>query len=206
VLPNLGTGPVALAAAVVGWDFIYYWNHRFMHEARYMRAIPVVHHSSEHHNLSTALRRPVADAMGTFVLYGLLGIRPEMILQAHAINLPFQYWIHTDTVRTIGPFEGVLNTPSHHRVHHGSILISWDRLFGTFEREKEPAVYGLTKNIDTFNPARVITHEYADMLRDVADSSTWRDRLSFVVRGPGWAYARHAERAVAEPQAPDEAA
>ena len=211
VLPDLGSGPVALAAAVVGWDFIYYWNHRFMHEARYMWAIHVVHHSSEHYNLSTALRQPVADALGTFVPYGLLcllGIRPELILQARAINLLYQYWIHTDAVRTIGPFEEVLNTPSHHRVHHGSnrqyldrnhgsILISWDRLFGTFEREREPVVYGLTKNINTYNPARVVTHEYADMLRDVADSSTWRDRLSFVVRGPGWAYARHAERAAA---------
>jgi len=211
VLPDLGSGPVALAAAVVGWDFIYYWNHRFMHEARYMWAIHVVHHSSEHYNLSTALRQPVADALGTFVPYGLLcllGIRPELILQARAINLLYQYWIHTDAVRTIGPFEEVLNTPSHHRVHHGSnrqyldrnhgsILISWDRLFGTFEREREPVVYGLTKNINTYNPARVVTHEYADMLRDVADSSTWKDRLSFVVRGPGWAYARHAERAAA---------
>jgi len=212
VLPDLGSGPVALAAAVVGWDFIYYWNHRFMHEARYMWAIHVVHHSSEHYNLSTALRQPVADALGTFVPYGLLcllGIRPELILQARAINLLYQYWIHTDAVRTIGPFEEVLNTPSHHRVHHGSnrqyldrnhgsILISWDRLFGTFEREREPVVYGLTKNINTYDPTRVVTHEYADMLRDVAESTTWKDRLSFVVRGPGWAYARHAERAAAE--------
>lgn len=217
VLPDLGSGPVALGAAIVGWDFIYYWNHRFMHEARYMWAIHVVHHSSEHYNLSTALRQPVADAFGTFVPYGLLsllGIRPELILQARAINLLYQYWIHTDTIRTIGPFEEVLNTPAHHRAHHGSnrqyldrnhgsILIIWDRLFGTFERERDPVVYGLTKNIDTFNPGRVVTHEYADMLRDVADSSTWRDRLSFVLRGPGWAYARHADQAAAAEPEPD---
>jgi len=209
VLPDLGTGPVALAAATVGWDFIYYWNHRFMHEARYMWAVHVVHHSSERYNLSTALRQPVADALGTFVPYGLLsllGVRPQMIVQARAINLLYQYWIHTDTIASLGPAEEVLNTPSHHRVHHGSnpqyldrnhgsILISWDRLFGTFEREDEPVVYGLTKNIDTFNPLRVISNEHVDMLRDVADATTWADRLSFVVRGPGWAYARHAERA-----------
>lgn len=212
VLPDLGTGPVAWVVAMVGWDFIYYWNHRFMHEARYMWAIHVVHHSSERYNLSTALRQPVADAFGTFVPDGtlaLLGVRPELIVQARAINLLYQYWIHTDTIRTLGPLEEVLNTPSHHRAHHGSnrqyldrnhggILISWDRLFGTFEREREPVVYGLTRNIDTFNPLKVATHEHADMLRDVAASTTWRDRLSFVVRGPGWAYARHAEQATAD--------
>ncbi|MCU0268975.1 MAG: sterol desaturase family protein [Acidimicrobiales bacterium] len=208
ILPDLGSGPAALAAAVLGWDFIYYWNHRFMHEARYMWAIHVVHHSSEHYNLSTALRQPVADALGTFVPYSLLallGIRPTLIAQARGINLLYQYWIHTDAIRSLGPAEEVLNTPSHHRVHHGSnrqyldrnhgsILISWDRLFGTFEREDEPVVYGLTKNIETFNPVRVASHEHADMLRDVARSRTWRDRISFVVRGPGWAYRRQAER------------
>jgi len=207
LLPDLGNGPLALAAAVAGWDFIYYWNHRFMHEARYMWAIHVVHHSSEHYNLSTALRQPVLDVLGTFVPYGLLclfGIRPEMVLQARAINLIYQYWIHTDAIRTIGPLEEVLNTPSHHRVHHGtnrqyldrnhgSILIFWDKVFGTFEPEDEEVVYGLTKNIDTFNPLRVATHEHLDILHDVAASDNWHDRISYVVRGPGWAYAKHAE-------------
>jgi sterol desaturase/sphingolipid hydroxylase (fatty acid hydroxylase superfamily) len=203
---DLGTGPAAVAAAILGWDFIYYWNHRFMHESRYMWAVHVVHHSSERYNLSTALRQPVADALGTFVPYGLLcmlGVQPDLVAQARGINLLYQYWIHTDTIRDIGPFENVLNTPSHHRVHHGSnqqyidrnhgsILIIWDRLFGTFEREAEPVVYGLTKNLETFNPARVAGHEHFEMLRDVARSTTWRDRLSFVFRGPGWAYRRHA--------------
>jgi sterol desaturase/sphingolipid hydroxylase (fatty acid hydroxylase superfamily) len=208
---DLGQGPLALATAVLGWDFIYYWNHRFMHESRYMWAIHVVHHSSERYNLSTALRQPVADAFGTFAPYGvlcLLGIRPALITQARGINLLYQYWIHTDTIRKLGPLEEVLNTPSHHRVHHGvnpeyidrnhgSILIVWDRLFGTFQREKAQVVYGLTKNIRTFRPERVITHEHADMLRDIKGSRTWKERLSFVVRGPGWAYRRHAERAEA---------
>jgi sterol desaturase/sphingolipid hydroxylase (fatty acid hydroxylase superfamily) len=171
-----------------------------------MWAIHVVHHSSERYNLSTALRQPVADAFGTFAPYGLLclvGVRPALIAQARGINLLYQYWIHTDTIRRLGPFEELFNTPSHHRVHHGvnqeyldrnhgSILILWDRLFGTFERERAEVVYGLTKNIHTFDPARVMTHEHTDMLRDVARSDTWRDRLSFVVRGPGWAYRRHA--------------
>lgn len=205
---DLGRGPAALAAATLGWDFIYYWNHRFMHESRYMWAIHVVHHSSERYNLSTALRQPVADALGTFVPYSLLallGLHPEIIAQARGINLLYQYWIHTDTIRQLGPFEKVFNTPSHHRVHHGSnqqyldrnhgsILIIWDRLFGTFEPEAEPVVYGLTKNLDTFNPARVAGHEHFDMLRDVSRSESWRERLSFVLRGPGWAYRRHTER------------
>jgi len=206
IVRDLGAGPAAVAAAVVGWDFIYYWNHRFMHESRYMWAIHVVHHSSERYNLSTALRQPVADALGTFVPYSLLsllGVRPALIAQARGINLLYQYWIHTDAIRSLGPLEEVVNTPSHHRVHHGSnrqyldrnhgsILIIWDRLFGTFERERDPVVYGLTTNIDTFDPTRVIAHEHAEMLRDVARSRTWRDRLSHVVRGPGWSYARRA--------------
>ncbi len=203
-----GGGALALAAAVLGWDFIYYWNHRFMHTSRYMWAIHVVHHSSERYNLSTALRQPVADAFGTFVPYSLLtllGIRPRLLETARGINLIYQFWFHTDTIRTLGRFEQVLNTPSHHRVHHGrnpqyldrnhgSILITWDRLFGTFEPEDEPVVYGLTKNIESFSPVRIVTHEHADMLRDVARSTTWHDRLSFVLRGPGWAYRKHAER------------
>ena len=202
VVRDLGTGPAAVAAATLGWDFIYYWNHRFMHESRYMWAIHVVHHSSERYNLSTALRQPVADAVGTFVPYSLLallGLQPELIAQARGFNLLYQYWIHTDAIRRLGPFERLFNTPSHHRVHHGSnqqyidrnhgsIFIIWDRLFGTFEREADPVVYGLTKNLDTFNPGRVAGHEHFEMLRDVARSSTWRDRLSYVFRGPGWAY------------------
>jgi len=212
IVRDLGTGPLALAAAVLGWDFIYYWNHRFMHTSRYMWAVHVVHHSSERYNLSTALRQPVAHELGTFVPYSalaLLGIRPELIASARGINLLYQYWFHTDAIRRLGPFEEVFNTPSHHRVHHGSnpqyldrnhgsILIVWDRLFGTFEREDEPVVYGLTKNIETFDPVRIATHEHADMLRDVARSTTWPERLSYVLRGPGWAYQQHAARAALE--------
>jgi sterol desaturase/sphingolipid hydroxylase (fatty acid hydroxylase superfamily) len=204
-----GEGPLAWAAAIAGWDLIYYWNHRMMHEVRGMWAIHVVHHSSERYNLSTALRQPVADVLGVWVPYGLLarvGIRPKLIAQARGVNLLYQYWIHTDAIRSIGKGEEVLNTPSHHRVHHGSngkyidrnhgsILIVWDRLFGTFQREEEPVVYGLTKNIETYDPVRIAGHEYADIVRDVAHSTTWHDRLSFVLRGPGWAYQRHAERA-----------
>ena len=216
---DLGSGPVAWLVALVGWDLIYYWNHRFMHEVRLMWAHHVVHHSSERYNLSTALRQPVSP-FGVWVpdsLLALVGVRPSLIEQSRGINLLYQYWVHTETIDRIGSGEEVLNSPSHHRVHHGSnrryldrnhggILIVWDRLFGTFERETddEPVVYGLTRNIDTFQPLRIATHEYADMIRDVARSDNWRDRISFVLRGPGWAYRRRAEHA--EPPAPSLAA
>lgn len=206
LLPDLGSGPLATALAIAGWDFIYYWNHRLMHECRALWAIHVVHHSSERYNLSTALRQPVADALGAYVPYSLLalfGIRPSLINTARGLNLLYQFWIHTETVDSLGPAEEALNTPSHHRVHHGSngkyldrnhgsILIIWDRLFGTFEREDEQVRYGLTKNIGTFNPLRIATHEHREMLADVARSTNWRDRLSFVLRGPGWAGERKA--------------
>jgi sterol desaturase/sphingolipid hydroxylase (fatty acid hydroxylase superfamily) len=204
LLPDLGTGALAHLAAILGWDFIYYWNHRFMHEVRWLWAVHVVHHSSERYNLSTALRQPVSDEFGVFVPYSLLalfGIRPGVVQTARGVNLLYQFWIHTEAIGELGQLESTLNTPSHHRVHHGSnsryldrnygsILISWDRLFGSFEPESERVVYGLTKNIGTFNPWRVATHEYAEILRDVARSDNWRDRLSFALRGPGWAARR----------------
>jgi sterol desaturase/sphingolipid hydroxylase (fatty acid hydroxylase superfamily) len=212
VLPDMGKGPVVLLAAIAAWDFLYYWDHRFMHTSRYMWAVHVVHHSSEHYNLSTALRQPVAEAFGTFVPFGslcLFGIRPGLVETARGVNLLYQYWIHTETVGALGSAETVLNTPTHHRVHHGSnrqyldrnhgsILIVWDRLFGTFEPEGERVVYGLTKNINTFNPGRIATHEYVEMLRDVASSTNWRERLSYIVRGPGWATAHRAESVLVE--------
>jgi sterol desaturase/sphingolipid hydroxylase (fatty acid hydroxylase superfamily) len=199
---DVGKGPLVLATAVLVWDFIYYWNHRLMHESRFMWAIHVVHHSSERYNLSTALRQPVADALGTFIPQGVLclaGFEPGLIASARGINLLYQFWIHTETIGRLGPFERFLNTPSHHRVHHGSnpqyidrnhgsILIVWDKLFGTFEPEAERVVYGLTKNIDTFNPLRIAVHEHVEMLREIDRADNWTDRLSYVVRGPGWAY------------------
>src|SRR5665647_3002680 len=105
----------------------------------------------------------------------------------------------------MGVAEEVLNTPSHHRVHHGvnpqyldrnhgGILIIWDRMFGTFEREREQPVYGLTKNIETFDPVRIATHEYVDIIRDVARSKSWRDRLGYVFAHPGWRKKRDANQ------------
>jgi sterol desaturase/sphingolipid hydroxylase (fatty acid hydroxylase superfamily) len=209
---DLGGTWTAWAVAILGWDFIYYWNHRFSHESRWLWAVHVAHHSSERYNLSTALRQPVAESITVAVPYSLLalvGVRPAMIEQARALNLIYQFWIHTEAIRSIGPLERVLNTPSHHRVHHGSnrqyldrnhgsILIVWDRLFGTFEPEVEPVIYGLTRNIDSYSPAVIATHELVDIARDVAVADTWRDRLSYLLRGPGWAY-EHRDRAAPVP-------
>ncbi len=208
LIGSLGSSRVAMAAAVVGWDFIYYWNHRYMHTSRYMWAVHEVHHSSERYNLSTALRQPVADALGTSIPYGLLclfGIPPSAVATARGVNLIYQFWIHTEAIDRIGPAEATLNSPSHHRVHHGTnrryldrnhggILIIWDRMFGTFEPEDEHVVYGLTTNIDTYNPARIAEHEYRDMISDIASATGWTERLSYVFRGPGWAI-RHRQLA-----------
>ena len=142
----------------------------------------------------------MADLFGVFVPYGLLsraGIRPGLVAQARGINLLYQYWIHTDAIRSIGPGEEVLNTPSHHRVHHGSnnvyldrnyggILIVWHRLFRTFGPEGERVVYGLTKNIDTYNPLRVAFHEYAAAWHDVRGVRCWRDKAGYLFGPPGW--------------------
>ena len=182
-----------------------------MHTSRYMWAVHEVHHSSERYNLSTALRQPVADALGTMVPYGLLclfGVPPGAVATARGINLIYQFWIHTEAIDRIGRAERAFNSPSHHRVHHGvnrqyldrnhgGILIVWDRMFGTFEPEDEPVVYGLTTNIDSFDPVVIATHEYADLARDIASSTGWGERLSYVLRGPGWAMRRRAERTAA---------
>jgi sterol desaturase/sphingolipid hydroxylase (fatty acid hydroxylase superfamily) len=114
-----------------------------------------------------------------------------------AISLLYQFWIHTELVGPMGPLEAVMNTPSHHRVHHGAnqryldrnhagILIIWDRMFGTFVPEQEKVVYGLTKNINTYNPFRIAFHEWLDMRRDVQQAPTWRLKLRYVFGKPGW--------------------
>jgi sterol desaturase/sphingolipid hydroxylase (fatty acid hydroxylase superfamily) len=201
---SMRSGAAAYLIAIAGWDFIYYWNHRLAHESRWLWAVHVVHHSSERYNLSTALRQPVADGVTMAVPYGLLallGIPPRYIEDARAINLIYQFWIHTEAVTSIGWLEKVLNTPSHHRAHHGSqrqyldinhgsILILWDKLFGTFEPEVERVRYGLTRNLETYNLGTIATHEWRDIAKDISTAPTWSDRFGFLLRGPGWAYER----------------
>ncbi len=181
-------------------DFSYYWFHRISHESRFFWASHVVHHSSTHYNLSTALRQTwVPMTYFPFWLWmPAVGFEPWMVLLAQSWSLIYQFWIHTERVRKLPRFlEGFLNTPSHHRVHHGSnqvyldrnyggILIIWDRLFGSFQPEAERVRYGLTRNIETFKPVKVAFHEYVAMWRDMRRAQGARNKLGVVFRGPGW--------------------
>ena len=197
---DLGHGWVAWLVAIVGVDLMYYWDHRAGHEVRLLWAAHVVHHSSPHYNLSTALRQPWLTAYSTlfFVPVALLGVPAEVVVAAYAVNLLYQFWIHTEAIdRMWGWFEAVFNTPSHHRVHHGSqaqyldrnyggVLIVWDRLFRTFEPEGERVRYGLTTNIETHNVFRVAFHEYASVWHDVRHVRGWREKARVLLRGPGY--------------------
>ncbi len=188
-------------------DLVYYWSHRFSHTIRWGWADHVIHHSSQHYNLSTALRQPwFSFIKGFFVLsipLVLLGFHPGMIAFAGSVNLVYQFFIHTETVDKLHPWiEAVFNTPSHHRVHHGrnpryldanyaGVLIIWDRMFGTFvpEEKSEPVRFGIIKNLGTFNPLRVATHEYVAIAKDVmAADLTWRQRLAYIFAPPGWSH------------------
>jgi sterol desaturase/sphingolipid hydroxylase (fatty acid hydroxylase superfamily) len=186
-------------------DFSYYWFHRVSHTSRYFWASHVVHHSSQRYNLSTALRQTwTGNFSGSFVFWlwlPLLGFPPLMIGTLQSISLLYQFWIHTELIGKLPrPFEWLLNTPSHHRVHHasdlkyldknhGGILIVWDRLFGTFQEEEEKPVYGLTRNIHTFNPLRIAFHEWADLLRDLSRPGlSWGQRLRYLFMPPGWSH------------------
>jgi sterol desaturase/sphingolipid hydroxylase (fatty acid hydroxylase superfamily) len=181
-------------------DLSYYWFHRVSHESRLFWASHVVHHSSQHYNLSTALRQTwVPMTYFPFWLWlPLVGFSPWMVLLAQSWSLIYQFFLHTERVgRLRRPLEAVLNTPSHHRVHHGAnaeyldrnyggILVIWDRLFGSFEPERARVRYGLTKNLETFRPLDVAFHEYRALWRDVRAASTWRLRLAHAYHGPGW--------------------
>ncbi|MCT2593765.1 sterol desaturase family protein [Streptomyces sp. N2-109] len=189
-----------LPLMLLGQDFCYYWSHRGHHVIRILWACHVVHHSSRKFNLTTALRQPWTTwTVWPFYLpLIVLGVHPAALAFLSAVNLVYQFWIHTERIgRLPRAIEFVFNTPSHHRVHHasqggyldrnfGGILILWDRLFGSFVPETESCVFGLTKNIETFNPLRVATHEYAAIGRDVRAARSWSERVGRVVRGPGW--------------------
>ena len=190
----------AWALLLVSEDFCYYWFHRFGHVVRFFWAAHVNHHSATSYNLSTALRQSWTGPLIGWVFWvplPLLGFDPLMIITAQAISLLYQYWIHTELIDTMGPLEWVFNTPSHHRVHHGTdpmyldrnyggILIVWDRLFGTFEQEQGRPSYGLTSNIETYNPVRIAFHEWAAIGRDLRGAETWRGRMGYLLAPPGW--------------------
>jgi len=189
-----------LVLSVVGVDLLYYWNHRFVHRARVGWAAHQAHHSSEYMNFATALRQkwnPWFELL-FFLPLPFLGISPLAIYIAFSINLIYQFFVHTETIGKLPrPIELVFNTPSHHRVHHGSdpiyldknyagILIIWDRMFGTFQPELHRPTYGLTKNVDTYNLIKLQYGDYAALWRDVRTAGSWRDRLGYLFRPPGW--------------------
>ncbi len=199
---DLGNGPLAWALLFVAEDFSYYWFHRISHESRYFWASHVVHHSSRKYNLATALRQTwTGELSGSFIFWlwlPLVGFHPLMILTERAISLLYQFWIHTEAIdRFPRPIEFLFNTPSHHRVHHGSdkkyldrnhggILIIWDRLFGTFQKEEEHPTYGLTKNIKSYNPFYIAFHEWVDMLKDFFRAKSLREKIMYIFGPPGW--------------------
>lgn len=214
-------------------DLTYYWFHRLSHERRFWWAAHVNHHSSQHYNLSTALRQTwTGGVAGTWALWlplAFLGFPPAMIAIQKGISLVYQFWIHTETIgRMPRWFEAVFNTPSHHRVHHArnpryldrnyaGILIVWDKLFGTFQPEldEEECRYGIVKNLGDFNLLRVAFHEWAAMGMDVLRHP--RHALGYLFGPPGWSHdgsrdTSHTLRALwqaeqdAQPESPSKAA
>ena len=197
---ELGTGVFAWVALFFAEDFVYYWWHRASHEVRILWAAHENHHSSRHYNLSTALRQSWTTPFTTvpfYVCLPLLGFHPLLISTQVAVSLLYQFWLHTELVGRLGPFEWLFNTPSHHRVHHGTnveyldrnhggILILWDRLFGSFEPERAPVRYGLTKQLDTFSPPRLAFHEWLAMGRQAWRAGSLREALGYVLLPPGW--------------------
>ena len=189
--------------ALVLVDFAYYWQHRMSHRIRLFWAAHSVHHSSQHFNLSTAVRLPWLIpgsflSASVYVPLALIGIPVWMIFLSQAVVLLYQFPIHTERIdRLPRVIEYWFNTPSHHRVHHGAnnpyldrnyggIFIIWDRMFGSYAEELEPVKYGLTKNIDTHNPIKVNFHEFGVMMRDVWRAKSWRGRIGYLLRPPGW--------------------
>lgn len=185
---------------LLGQDFFYYWSHRGHHVIRILWACHVVHHSSRKFNLSTALRQPWTSLTSWpfYVPLVAAGVHPAAVAFCSSVSLVYQFWIHTERIDKLPRwYEFVFNTPSHHRVHHasqggyldrnfGGILIVWDRLFGSFVPEAERPVYGLTKNINTFHPIKVATHEYVAIAKDLKAARGWRERAGRVFGGPGW--------------------
>ena len=191
-------------------DLRYYWYHRIAHRARWVWAEHIVHHSSQHYNLSTALRQSwTGHFTGMFVLQiplVLLGVHPAFIAFVYGFNLIYQFWIHTETIGKMPRwFEAVMNTPSHHRVHHATnpryldanyagTLIIWDKMFGSFvpELEEDKPRYGIVKNIGTYNPVKVAFHEWISMFKDAAQPGlSIGQRFRYIVKPPGWRHDEH---------------
>ncbi|MGA8987996.1 sterol desaturase family protein [Aeromicrobium sp.] len=185
---------------ILGLDLAFYLQHRFVHRVRIGWAAHQAHHSSEYFNLSTALRQkwnPWAEAL-FWLPFPLLGFAPWTLYVAFSFNLIFQFFVHTERIDTMWrPIELIFNTPSHHRVHHGSdpeyldknyagMFIVWDRMFGTFQKELFRPTYGLTVPVDTYNLLRLQYGAFGELFRDVHQAKNWRHKLGYVFMPPGW--------------------
>ena len=186
-------------------DLKYYWVHRFGHRVRWFWASHVNHHSSQHYNLSTALRQSWTGFLTLGFVFAmplvLLGFHPAMIAICAGFNLVYQFWIHTEAIdRMPRWFEAVMNTPSHHRVHHATnpryldrnyagVFIVWDKMFGTFEPEVkgEKIRYGIVKQLGSFNLVWAVFHEWVGIAQDMW-RAPWKHKLSYLFREPGWTH------------------
>ena len=195
----------SFAIAFVLHDFSYYWVHRTGHRVRWFWAAHVNHHSSQHYNLSTALRQTWTGFFAIGFIFEvpaiLIGFPVPMMLFVGGLNLIYQFWIHTEVVRRCPRwFEAVMNTPSHHRVHHAinpgyldrnyaGVFIVWDKLFGTYtpERDDTPCRYGIVKQLGSFNLLYAVFHEWIGIARDLW-TAPWRAKLMYLVGPPGWSH------------------
>lgn len=193
-----------IAALYVGQEFCYYWFHRASHRIRWFWASHMVHHSPNQLNFAAAYRLGITGRIaGSTVFYApmaWLGFDPRIVLAVVGVNLLYQFWIHADWMPKLGWLEYVLNTPSHHRVHHsrqldyldanyGATLIVFDRMFGTFVEERSDIAkdFGLVNPIKTYNPLYIEFKGWFEMFRDVVHARSWKDRLGYIFAPPGWA-------------------
>lgn len=183
-------------------DFSYYWFHRLSHEVRFFWASHMVHHSSEIYTFSTAIRNGwTANISGAFLFWAwmpFVGFEPGAIMFIKSISMIYQFWLHTELIKKMPAwFEAFFNTPSHHRVHHGTnleyldtnfagTLIIWDKLFGTYRNECTSPKYGLTKKIDSTNPLDIVFSEWNALRKDLQKAKKMKDRIYFIFKAPGW--------------------
>ena len=195
-------GIAAWLGVLLFWDFMYYWKHRIGHEVSLFWAAHAVHHQSEEYNLTTALRQTSSDFLVGWVIYlpmFLLGVPLHVFATVSAIDLIYQFWVHTRHIDKLGWLDRVFVTPSNHRVHHaqnaayidrnyGGILIVWDRLFGTFaeERDDDPVVFGVRKPLASFNPWVANLQVYRYLWFDARRTRRWRDKIAIWFRRTGW--------------------
>ncbi|WGL15466.1 sterol desaturase family protein [Microbulbifer bruguierae] len=194
--------PWHLLLAVIAYDFCYYWKHRISHEINIFWAEHLVHHQSEDYNLTTALRQSSDLVPLGWIFYLpllLIGMPPELLITAGAIDLIYQFWVHTQKFPKVRWMEWLLVTPSNHRVHHaqnkvyvdrnyGGVLIVWDRLFGTYqeELEQEPCIYGVRKPLNTFDPLAANLQHFKRMWLDAVYTKSWKEKLTLWFRATGY--------------------